>query len=342
MAIQNPKTTVEISYKTIVFTIGLLIGLWLLFLVREIIITIFLAIILISALFRPVDILSSRRIPRAVAAIIVYILLIFFISLGFGIIIPPLVSQTSDFVSHLPAIISSINDFLVFNQIPVSDFSKEIAGQINQIVGNIFSISTAIFSKVFNLVTFFVLSFYLLVEWKSFIIFISSPFSPDKEKRITNLFVKIEKGLGAWVRGQLSLSIIVGTGTYIGLTLLGIPFALPLALIAGLMEVIPIIGPIISAIPAVLVGLTISPAMALAAMALFIVVQQLENNFVVPIVMSKVVGLQPPIVIISLLVGSKLMGVGGAFLAIPVVIVAKIIIKEIFLSEEKTEEILKD
>jgi predicted PurR-regulated permease PerM len=191
-------------------------------------------------------------------------------------------------------------------------------------------------------ITLFVLSFYLLVEWKTFVKLASSPFSGSQEKKVSNLIIKIEKGLGAWVRGQLALSIIVGVVTYIGLTILAVPYALPLALIAGIFEIIPLIGPIISAIPAILIGLTVSPAIALAAMALFIVVQQLENNLIVPMVMSKVVGLQPPVVIIALLIGAKLNGIGGAFLAIPVVIIAKIIFKEFLMAEEIAEEDLKN
>lgn len=332
----------EISYKTILFTTAFIGTIWLVFLIKEIIILVLLSIILISALIRPVDWLTSRGIPRTISAVIVYFLMILLMFLGLGIIVPPLVEQTTDLVSNLPSIISSINEFLIFNKVPVVDISREIASQINQIAGNIISISSVIFSSVFNIITLFVLSFYLLVEWKTFVKLASSPFSGSQEKKVSNLIIKIEKGLGAWVRGQLTLSIIVGLVTYIGLTILSIPYALPLALVAGIFEIIPLVGPIISAIPAILVGLTISPAIALAAMALFIIVQQLENNLIVPMVMSKVVGLQPPIVIIALLIGAKLNGIGGAFLAIPVLIIAKIIIKEFLMAEDAAENDLKD
>lgn len=342
MAENKNSLQVEISYKTIIFTAAFIGILWLVFLIKEIIILILLAIILISALIRPVDWLTSKGIPRTISAVIIYFILISIISLGVGIIVPPLIEQTTDLVSNLPAIISSMNEFLIFNKVPVVDFSREIASQINQIAGNLISISSAIFSSIFNVITLFVLSFYLLVEWKSFVQIVSSSFSPHHEKKVSNLIIKIEKGLGAWVRGQLALSIIVGVFTYIGLLILAVPYALPLALIAGIFEIIPLIGPIISAIPAILIGLTVSPAIALAAMALFIIVQQLENNLIVPMVMSKVVGLQPPVVIISLLIGAKLIGIGGAFLAIPVVIIGKIIFKEFLMAEEVAEEDLKN
>lgn len=321
---------IEISHKTVFFITFFFIGLWLLIQIKDIIFLIFLALIFIAALLRPVEWLNSKGLPRPLAALLVYTMLITTISFVIGIIIPPLLSQTSDFVSNLPKMISTINDFLIFNKIPVEDVSRVISGQINQLANNIVSISTAIFSSLFFLITLIVLSFYILLDWNTFIGLIASPFSGEQQTRIINLSSKIEKGLGVWARGQLTLSVIVGVATYIGLTILGIPFALPLSLVAAILEIIPIMGPIISAVPAILVALTINPVMAIAVAALFFIVQQLEAHLIVPVVMSKVVGLQPALVIIALLVGGKLSGIRGAFLAIPIVVVAKIILEDLF------------
>ncbi len=332
---------IEISYKTVVFIALFTIGLWLLIQIRQIIILVFLSIILLSALHQPVDWLTAKRIPRILSIAIVYILLIAAIAFVVGTIIPPLISQTTEFVSRLPQIAGTINDFLIFNKIPVSNLSDVISKQAQQVAGDIVLISTTIISSIFLIVTMFVLSLYLLIDWKTFIRVIESPFSGMQEKKVIILVSKIERGLGMWVRGQLALSLLVGVLTYIGLTILGIPFALPLALVAGIMEIIPIIGPIISSVPAILVGLTISPVMALATAALFFIVQQMESHLVVPVVMSKVVGLQPAAVIIALLIGAKLNGIGGAFLAIPTIIVAKIIIKDFISDDRKTEEVVE-
>ncbi len=329
---------IEISYKTIIFVVLLLIGIWLLLQVKSIIILLFLCLILVSALSKPVEWLSSRKIPRPAATLMVYVVVIAIIAFVIGIIVPPLIAQTSEFVSNLPKIISTTNEFLAFNQIPVNDVSKVISGQINQIAGNLVSISSAIISSLFFLLTLVVLSFYLLLDWKTFVRLLASPFSGEQENRVITLVSKIEKGLGFWLRSQLALSALVGVLSFIGLTILGIPFALPLALIAGIMEVIPIIGPIISAVPAILVGLTISPIMGLATGALFFIVQQLEAHLIVPMIMSKVVGLQPAAVVIALLVGAKLDGIPGAFLAIPLVIVAKIVLKD-FLAQNAKQKI---
>lgn len=331
-------TRVEISYKTIVFTTLLFIGIWFLIQIKEIIIFIFLSLILLSALLKPVEWLNSKGIPRVLSVILVYILLIALISFTIGIIFPPLITQTTDFVSKLPAIVSTINDFLIFNKIPVEEISRVIVNQINVVTGNVVSISTAVFSSIFLFLTLFVFTFYLLLEWKNFVKLIASPFSGKQEKLVSGIITKVEIGLGKWLRGQLSLSLIVGLLTYIGLRILGIPYALPLALIAGILEIIPIVGPIISSIPAILVGLTISPILGLAAAALFFIIQQLENNLIIPMVMSKVVGVQPPVVIIALLIGAKLAGIGGAFLAVPIIVTAKIVVKEFLGQEQKTED----
>jgi len=333
---------IEISYKTVIFTAAFLIGLWFLFQIREIIILIFLSIILLAVFLKPVEWLNSKHIPRVLSVLSVYIVFFAFISFAIGLITQPLINQTSEFVSKLPQIIATINDFLIFHKIPVGDLSKIIAQQINQVAGDLVAISSAIFSSIFLVITLFVFTFYLILEWKKFVKLISSPFSGRQEKKIANIITKVEIGLGNWVRGQLTLSFVVGVLTFAGLTILGIPFALPLALIAGILEIVPIIGPIISAIPAVLVGLTIAPIMGLAVAALFLIIQQLENHFVVPMVMSKVVGLQPPIVIVALLIGAKLTGIGGAFLAIPIIVVAKIIVQEVLSEDQQLEDGLKE
>src|SRR3989344_159795 len=324
MAEQKTPIKVEISYKTVIFTVAVLISLWFIVQIRQIIILIFLSVILLSALLKPVEWLHAKKIPRVVSVLLVYIFVIGLIGLVVSIIVPPLVSQTSDFISRLPQIVGTVNEFLAISKIPVENLSAIITSQVEGIFTNFISISTVIFSSIFLILTIFVFTFYLLLEWKSFVRLLASPFAGRQEKKIINLVAKVENGLGQWLRGQLALSIIVGILTFVGLTVLGIPYALPLALVAGIFEIIPIVGPIISAIPAVLVALTIAPVMGLATAALFFIIQQLENNLIVPMVMSKVIGLQPPIVIIALLIGAQIAGIGGAFLAVPTVVVGKI------------------
>jgi predicted PurR-regulated permease PerM len=337
---ENNPLKIEISHKTVIFIAAFAIGLWLIVQLTSIIIVLVLSFILLSALLKPVQWLTSKNIPRIISVLIIYIIIILLIGVVIGTILPPLISQTTEFSSKLPQIISSTDNYIIFHRIPVENLSTIMAKQINQFSGDLVVITSKVVSSVVLVVTMFVLTLYLLLDWKNLIKVISSPFSGVEERRIINIISKVEDGLGRWVRGQLLLSLVVGVLTYIGLTIIGIPYALPLALIAGILEVLPIVGPIIAAIPAILVGLTISPIMAVAAAATFLIVQQLENHLVVPVVMSRVVGVRPPIIIISLLIGAKLAGITGAFLAIPIIVVIKILTKELLNEEEQLEESL--
>jgi predicted PurR-regulated permease PerM len=139
---------------------------------------------------------------------------------------------------------------------------------------------------------------------------------------------KIEMKLGAWVRGEIILMLIVGLTTYIGLTILGVEYALPLAVIAGVLELVPTIGPIISSIPAILIALVQGPVLAIAVLAMYILIQQAENNFLVPKVMEKAVGVLPLITIASLLIGGTLFGVIGAVIAVPAVVILHVLFEE--------------
>lgn len=132
-----------------------------------------------------------------------------------------------------------------------------------------------------------------------------------------NVIEQINDKLGAWLQGQFLLSLSIALLTWITLMTLGMPFALPLAVLAGLFEIVPTIGPIISAVPAVVVALTISPNMAFIIMAAYIVIQMIENHLLVPRIMQRAVGLNPVVVIIGVIVGDRLLGIPGALLSVP-------------------------
>lgn len=150
-----------------------------------------------------------------------------------------------------------------------------------------------------------------------------------REERVRKLITNIQEKLGSWFRGQLFLSAVIGGLSFIGLTILDIPYAIPLALMAGIMEVVPVIGPIISSFPAILVALTISPILGLIVGVMYFVIQQLENHLIVPQVMKKAVGLNPLVVILTIAVGSRLLGFAGALLAVPIAVVIQILVTEI-------------
>jgi predicted PurR-regulated permease PerM len=139
----------------------------------------------------------------------------------------------------------------------------------------------------------------------------------------------IGQRLGGWVRGQLLLSAIIGTMTLVGLTIIGVPYAVLLSLVAAIGEAVPMIGPIVSAVPAIIIAFFVSPVQGFLTLGLYIVIQQLENNLVVPKVMGRAVSLHPVAVMLALLAGSELMGVTGAILAVPVTAALSVIVDEV-------------
>jgi predicted PurR-regulated permease PerM len=149
----------------------------------------------------------------------------------------------------------------------------------------------------------------------------------DAEAKAESLVLAVEHQVGGWVRGQLLLMLVIGVMTYIGLMLLGVPYALPLAVIAGILELIPNLGPTIAAIPALIIGLTISPVIGLGTLIMSIIIQQLENNVIVPKIMKEATGTEPLVTILVLLVGFTLGGVAGAVLAMPLYLTIQTVIK---------------
>lgn len=320
--------TIEISHRTIVFTALFLLGLWFLYQIRTVILGLFISVLLMMAILPVVDFLARFKIPRALAILLTYV----FIFGAFGLIlagvIPPLLDQTTALATRLPSYleqlgVGGIDETLIRQQI----------AQIGAIPADLVRLTLSVFSNLVAVFTLLVITFYLLLERDHLDKHLAFLFGEGNEKKAKQFIDKLEDRLGRWVRGELVLMTIVGLLTYIGLRLLGVNFALPLALLAGILEIVPNIGPTIAAIPAVLAGLTISPVMGLAVAALYFLVQQLENSVIVPKVMERSVGVRPLLTIIALAVGFKLAGVIGAILAIPVVLVVQVIWREFFTQE---------
>ena len=180
------------------------------------------------------------------------------------------------------------------------------------------------------MVAVLIFTFYLLLIREKLDDQLGFFFGEDKKKEIGKFIDQLEIRLGGWARGEIILMALIGLLNFIGLTLLGIPFALPLAILAGLLEIIPVLGPFIAGIPAVVIGLSISPIMAVAVAALAFFAQQLENYVFVPKIMEKSVGVNPIITLIALSIGFRLLGVVGAIISVPVVLTLHVLISRQF------------
>lgn len=314
---------IEVSYKTIVFTIIFLLFLFLLYQIKDIIFLVFVAFILMSALKPWTDYLEKFHIPKTLSVLLVYLFFIAFLAFIGSSVVPPLINQSVRLVENFPYYIAT---YFPFVQIDMQFLVQQIAPLSQNLVKATFGV----FNNIITLFAILVISFYLIIERKNIEPHLSNFMGEEAAKRVLIIVKKVERRLSIWLRGQLTLMLIVGTLTFLGLTILDLPYVLPLAIIAGVLEIIPTIGPIISAIPAVLVSLTISPLFAAGVALLYFLIQQLENQLIVPIVMKKAVGIAPLVTLISLLIGARLAGLVGAILAIPIVVTIEAIASEYF------------
>ncbi len=315
---------VEVSHKTIIFSVLFLLLLWFLYVIRDVILTLFVAVLIMAILNPLITKLTKFKIPRGISVLVVYVLVLGLLSFTVASIVTPLIEETSSFATGLPR-------YLENTQIPMllgSDATNNLISQIVQIPGQIVKVSVSLFSNVVLVLGSLVFAFYLLVAREKLVGQLSSFFGEEKGRRMAKIVDNLEFRLGSWIRGQLLLMLIVGLLTFLGLILLGIPYALPLALLAGLLEIVPTIGPIIAAIPSIIIGFGISPVIGFAVAALALVINQLENMVLVPKITEKSVGISPIITLLALAIGARLAGVAGVIISVPVLITIQVLLKD--------------
>lgn len=321
---------IEISHRTIVFTVAFLILLWFIYIIREIILVFFVALLIMAILNPWVTKFSKFKIPRVVSIILVYLLFFGLIGIVLAGLLPPLVDQTKSFVNGLPKYLENLG--------VVSSLSEQVVqdtlSRLGTIPRELLKFISSVFTNVVGVLTVLFFAFYLLLARDKLEEQLGTFFGDKKKKEIGKVIDLLESRLGGWARGQFALMISIGLATYLGLSLLGIPFALPLAILAGILEIIPYIGPILSAVPAVIIGLAISPLIGLATAALYLLIQQIENYVLVPKVMEKSVGVSPIVTLLSLAIGFKLAGIVGAAISIPVVITLQVLSRQYLLSRQ--------
>jgi predicted PurR-regulated permease PerM len=318
---------IDISWKTIIFVTGFLLALWVTYLIMDIILLVFVAFIFMSALAPVVSTLTYLKLPKPLAILVSFIVIFGFLIGMIAIGFTPIITQTSNLSQRLSDAVAALTQANYLDQNLVH---QEITNLSHQALG--FTLSA--FASFVSLVSVIVITFYMLMDREHMEHRAASLFI-GHEVKVKKLIASIEEKLGAWLRGQLILSLAVGVVTYLGLILMGIEYALPLAIIAGLLEVVPVIGPIVSAIPAILVALTVSPLLAALVVGFYLAVQQVESHVLVPQIMKRAVGLNPLLVIIAIAIGSRLLDISGALLAVPIAVVLQIVAKEVLNLNEQ-------
>jgi predicted PurR-regulated permease PerM len=332
---------IDISYRAIFKVLLVFFLLFLLFQVIDVLIIVFMSVVISSAIKPVVNYMTKVGLPRGIS--IFFVLFSFFAFIGtllfFGI--TPFIAQISNFVNNFGHFLDTINQNynlqIQYDKDSITKYLTQFTPNIGSTFGNasnqILLLGRGLLNGLLFTLALLVLTFYQLLEENKISNFIASLFHSNSDK-IKHIITQSENKLGAWFRGQLSLCTFIGVITFLGLSVLSFfnpilaEFALPLALIAGVLEIVPVLGPALALIPALFVGATINIQFMFAILIVYLVIQQIETNVVIPRVMNRAVGIDPVIVIIGIMVGNTLMGPLGSLLSVPVMAVLSVMYDE--------------
>jgi len=343
--IMSTHTQTPVSYLSIFRVIAVLLSLAALYVVRDVVAIIFVSIVVAAALDPFVDYLQKYKIPRSVSILLIYLIILAIFSLVIALLIPPMSEQVGQLAKNLPDYYEKIA--LGFNNL--SDGSGSVpstlpealtglSSNLAEATSGVFTTLTGLFGGLISFISVLVVVFYLVVQ-ENGIKYYFKYFLPKKyQDKIINLVDKIQAKLGWWLRGQIILCLMVGLAVYLGLTILGVKYALLLGIVAALTEIIPYIGPFIGAVPGVFIAFSDSFTKVLLVALVYFIVQQLENSVLVPKVMQKSVGLDAVIVMVAILIGGSLGGVIGALLAVPVAVIIEVIGRDYLAGFEEAEK----
>jgi len=342
----NNPIHINITTSTILKVVGILFLLYVAFLIKEVLSVIFVALVLASAFDPLVDYLGRHKWPRALSISLIYLVVLGLVVLMFYFLVPVVIKEATDLANSLPYYFGKLSSFLGRVRETMGQYGLAASFQTNldslasTISGWTMQLITAAYGAVnglFSLFLILVLSFYMVVEENAIKKMVWAVTPARSQAYAVNLVTRMQLQIGYWFRGQLLLCLAIFLLTLIGLSILGVRYPLLLALVAGITEVVPYLGPVIGGIPAVLIALTQSPRLAIVVIIVYVIIQQLENNVLVPQIMKRVADVNPIASIIVLMIGYKLAGVIGAAIAIPITTAFTVALRDLLNYKEKKE-----
>lgn len=341
------NTVISITTGTIIKGLAVIAGFWVLYILRDLILVVLTAVILASSIEPAVKFFKRYRIPRIPAVLGIYLTLVGVVVGMTYVFIPPLFGDFADFAQKLPTIAAEVNTSIfgknpevykksqtlltqVSKEITPNDLISSLGSNISDASKSITGTISVVFGGIFSFILIVILSFYFAMQERGIENFLRIIIPFSKEAYAIDLWERSRNKIGKWMQGQLLLGVLIFVLVYLGLTIFGVPYALSLALLAGILEIIPIFGPIISAIPAVAIAYSSGGAgLSLIIVGFYVLVQQFESHLIYPLVVRKVVGVPSILVILALIVGSKLAGFLGVLIAIPVAAALMEIVEDI-------------
>jgi predicted PurR-regulated permease PerM len=329
----------------VVFLTGIVL-LWLMAVLRNVLVLLYVAGLLavgLSPIVRQIERRRGkggrkRRLPRWAAILVLYIGVLLAIAGMLSILLPPLVEQAVALWTNLPDLAArgqaTLRRWGLWSgKWSWADLAKSLPNPELAISG-IFSALQSILGVVGAVVTVFVLPYYILIEADDLHATFLRLFPEERRPQVARITRAVTEKVGAWLGGQLLLALVIGSTAALGLKLMGVPYYWVLALLAAIGEMIPVVGPILTAIPAILVGFTVSTQTGLVVAAYFALQQFIENNFLVPRIMERQVGVSAISVVVALLIGTELLGLVGALLAVPTAAIVQVLFQEFMKKDD--------
>lgn len=319
---------IEVNTGTIIRFVLVIIFFVFLYLLKDVFIIFLFALIIASAISPFANWLEEKGFPRILGVLVLFLTVITLIGFLLSLIVPFISQEVGQLLTTLPETLSKVSsslekaqegapkyfDFVSEIQNILETFSTYLQQSAQSVIGLVISI----FGGVMSFIAILIISFYLSVTKNGIQNFLGSIVPEKYEPYALGLWKRSESKVGRWLQGQLLLGLIMGLVVYVGLSVMGIKYALLLAFLAAVLEIVPMVGPVLAAIPAVFLALLQGPSVGLWVVLFYVLAQQLENHLLVPVVLGKTVGLNPVVVIIALLVGQQLAGIPGMILSVPV------------------------
>ena len=324
--------------------LAFIISIYILWQIRQVALLVFASVVLATVLNRVVRLLQRYRLPRGLAIVITVVLLVAIVAGIFAIVVPRLIEQLQQLVKLLPQISDRVLVWydqvralipgqVLQNNRGIATLTQQLQAWVGGLLGNFFAVINNSLAAVINLLLFLVLTIMLLVNPTPYRQTFILAFPAFYRRRVNEILDECENSLVGWIRGTLLAMLVIGVVSFIGLSILGVPLPLVNALIAGLLEFIPNVGPTLSIIPPALLALLDAPWKAGAVILLYIGIQQFESLVLVPVIMKQEVDILPVFTILAVVVFANFFGFLGLFLAIPLLIVCQIWLKEVLVKD---------
>jgi predicted PurR-regulated permease PerM len=335
--------------RVILVAVAIVFALYFLYLIRTVLGMLFIAVFLAVALAPVVEVFVRLKIKRSLAILLTYLLLLAAV-FGLGLlVVPPIVNGVNDFVGNVPHYVQDLRDSRTFRKYDdkykispkLEEQARKLPTHVSDAASGLRDVTVGVFGTVVQLVTILVMAFFFLSDGGRMLRFVLREVGPQHGERFERIGGEVYGAVAGYVAGNLLISVIAGLSSYLMMTILGIPFAVPLAVLVAFFDLIPLVGSTIAgAVVAIIAAIVGFPGKLIAWVIFLIVYQQAENNLIQPVVYKRTVAIHPLVVIVAVLIGGSLLGVLGALLAIPIAATVQIFVKELW--KYRRERLLPD